>query len=209
MAVSLPLCATAFASVVPTWRGDDGSTWQQWDFSSNSTSPSPDAGSNPYGDPILTVNPIGGWIENPPGAWPLSGEIDIFIPNRPETAERKEIWLQLLWQAGSNQTPTLPDEPWVAVTPFSSTHMSRQDTVLDGWTQSLFEITIWPNPPYEWITVKGDIIVDQLIIDTICIPEPATIFLLGMGGLMTLRGARKRGLIQSAAVLLKRQEHKR
>ena len=190
-AASILLCTTASAVVVPTWRGNEGSTWQQWDFSSNSTSPSPDAGHNPYGDPIMTINPIGSWID-PPGAWPLSGEIDIFIPNRPETAERKEIWLQLTWQAGSNQTPTLPDEPWVAVTPFSSMQMSRKDTVLNGWTQSLFEIAICPNPPYEWITVKGDIIVDQLMVDTICIPEPATIFLLGMGGLITVRRTRKR-----------------
>jgi len=195
-AVSILLCATASAVV---WqRGDAGSTWQQWDFSSNSTSPSPDAGSNPYGDPIMTINAVGGWIENP-GAWPLSGEIDIFIPNRPQD-EQKEILLQLTWQAGSNQTPTLPDEPWVAVTPFNSMQMSRQDTAMNGWTQSLFDITIWPNPPYEWITVKGDIIVDQLVIDTICIPEPATIFLLGMGGLMAVRRVRKHSFCQTHSV---------
>ena len=201
MAVSLALCATAFA--IPWERGDDGSTWQQWDFSSNSTSPSPDAGSNPYGTPVMTVKPIGDWIPGP-GAWPLSGEIDIFIPNRPQPLERKEIWLQLTWQPGGNdQSPTMPDEPWVAVTPFQRMEMYRTDTTPNTWTHSLFEITIWPNPPEEWITIKGDILVDQVIIDTICIPEPATVFLLGMGGLVTLtrkrRSARK-GKFVSATV---------
>ena len=201
MVVSLALSATAFA--MPWERGDDGSTWQQWDFSSNSTSPSPDAGSNPYGTPVMTVKPFGDWIEGP-GAWPLSGEIDIYIPNRPEPFDYKQILLQLTWQPGGNdQTPTMPDEPWVAVTPFQEMEMHRWDNTPDTWTHSLFEITIWPNPPGEWITIKGDILVDQVIIDTICIPEPATIFLLGIGGLMTLtrkrRSARK-GKFVSATV---------
>ncbi|UCE99233.1 MAG: PEP-CTERM sorting domain-containing protein [Planctomycetota bacterium] len=195
LAVILGTGATVFANVVPPWRGDEGSTWQQWDFSSDSTNPDPDDGSNPYGDPALTVYAVEQRIPDP-GAWPLSGEIDVYIPNRNLLLERKEIWLQLTWQAGGNDTnPSMPDEPWVAVTPFQEMHMFRTDTTPNTWTHSLFEITIWPNPPGEWITIKGDIIVDQVIIDTICIPEPATMFTLAIGGLMVLTRKRHLGRV--------------
>ena len=109
----------------------------------------------------------------------------MYIPNRLEPLPKKEIWIQLIWQPGGNdQTLFLPDEPLVAVTPFDSIQFSRQDTALNGWTHSLFTIDMWPNPPEEWITIKGDILVDNLAIDTRCIPEPATFALLGVGGVL-------------------------
>ena len=59
------------------------------------------------------------------------------------------------------------------------------------WVQSTYHITIWPNPAEEWIAIKGNIVVDSLEIETECIPEPATMGLLGLGSLALLRYRRK------------------
>jgi hypothetical protein len=191
LAVILTAGSTSFATMVPTWRGTEGSTYQEWSFSNDSTTPVPDSSNNPYGDPLLRVTAIGDWISDP-GAWPLSGEIDVYIPNLDEPNPEKEIWLQLTWQVGNDPTPCLPDEPVVGVTvpPDTTMSMSREDTSLNGWTESWFVINLSPNPPEEWITIKGNIIVDHLVIDTQCIPEPATVALLGLGALVVFRRKR-------------------
>jgi hypothetical protein len=183
----------------PSWRGQEGSTYQRWDFLTESTTPAPDASSNQFGTPALRVNPVGVWDQGGGshlGIWGLSGEIDVYIPNWPQIRPEKEILIQLTWKAGeADQSPFLPDMPIVGVAAdvFGSMSMTRQDFSVgqDGWYQSVFDIHLWPNPTKEWITVKGDILVDQLIIDTICIPEPGTILLLGTG-LLTVISRRRR-----------------
>jgi len=177
----------------PLWRGDQGSTVQQWNFATDEHIPAPDSVSNPYGDPLLRVNSVDDWIDGidqRQGVWSLSGEIDVYIPNWPEIRPEKEIWVQLTWKA-TDVDPFLPNEPVVGVVPFEYMEASLISEQLgDGWMHSLFLINIWPNPVEEWITIKGDIMVDQLVIDTICVPEPATLVLFGMGWLVTV--ARKK-----------------
>ena len=182
------LCSGVLADDLrpPDWRGHNDSTFQLWDFSVEDLEPDPDAVDNRFGDPMLRVTPFGDYIPTP-GAWPLSGEIDVYIPNFPEIRPYKEIWIQLTWQPTSVD-PFLPDMPVVSVTPFDSIQMARGDDInLNGWTHSLFMVSIWPNPAEEWITIKGDIIVDQLVIDTICIPEPVTVIILGIGGVLAFK----------------------
>ena len=196
LAVILAAGSTSFAALelqVPDWRGTEGSTFQQWSFSTPDLFPPPDPGfDNDYGMPLLTVNPLPGADWRPDtGAWPLSGQIDVYIPNNPQPNEKKEIWLQLIWKTENlDPSPTMPDQPWVAVLPFMTMDMSRSDTTDNGWTLSLFRINLYPNPPEEWITVKGDIIVDHIAIDTRCVPEPATVALLGLGSLVVFRRKR-------------------
>jgi hypothetical protein len=148
--------------------------------------PLPDIVNNRFGPPMLRVTPVGDWIPDP-GAWPLSGEIDVHIPNLPEIRPHKEIWVQLTWMPGALD-PFLPSVPVIGVAPFDSMQMVQGDDIDlgNGWTHSLFMVTIWPNPVEEWITIKGNIAVDQLVIDTICIPEPATVIILGIGGVLAL-----------------------
>ncbi|MCD4830453.1 MAG: PEP-CTERM sorting domain-containing protein [Anaerohalosphaeraceae bacterium] len=57
----------------------------------------------------------------------------------------------------------------------------------DGWVTDAFDIIIYPNPEWEEIGLKFSqypAYVDQVVIDTKCVPEPATLCLLGLGGLL-------------------------
>ena len=188
--------STAFAITVPPWYGDDGSTYQEWGFADSNLTPLPDVVNNPYGDPLLRVTAVDEWVSEP-GAWPLSGEIDVRIPNRQLRLEYKEIWIQLIWQPGDrDQSPYLPDEPVVGVTSqpmFTLLEMSRtaQMDFVPGWNWSVFKVKLYPNPDIEWITIKGDIVVDHLVIDTVCIPEPASLVLFGISALITLTWKRR------------------
>lgn len=189
LAITLTISSTA--SATPTWRGDPGSTYQEWEFNSDVYEPVPDVVNNPYGTPSLRVTSNGGWVT--PGAWYL-GEIDVLIPNSDVPNPEKRIWIQLTWQPADND-PFLQGDPFVAVGPFDNMTMSRYDDgqAVTDRIHSTFDITISPNPLEEWIAIKGDILVDELVIDTICIPEPATICLLGLGTLTLLRRKRSYG----------------
>jgi hypothetical protein len=60
----------------------------------------------------------------------------------------------------------------------------------DGWTETTYTWRIEPNPPDEFFTIGGTINVDELVIDTWCIPEPAALSLLALGSMVLLRRRR-------------------
>ena len=95
--VAAILSSSALAFELPTWQGQPSSTFQAWNFSDSNTMPTPVASDNPFGDPLLQVDPVGdGWIDDQmdpaQGIWPLSGQIDLWIPND-QPNEQKDIWL--------------------------------------------------------------------------------------------------------------------
>jgi hypothetical protein len=178
---------------IPDWRGDPGSTYQAWEFLTPDIPPAPDVVDNPYGDPELVLTQAGDWIssiDGYEGVWPLSGEIDVWIPNRLPTLWWKDIQIQLTWKPAGLTDPQWDDEPLVGVTPcidpYKLIMVSTSEGLGQGWMYSVYQIEAIPNPPCEWIAIKGDILVDELVIDTICIPEPATVCLLGLGTLTLL-----------------------
>lgn len=61
----------------------------------------------------------------------------------------------------------------------------------NGWVTSAYDFQFQPNPWNEKIELKFNdtAFIDQVVIDTICIPEPATL-LLGLGCLVLARGRR-------------------
>jgi len=174
-------------------------TDQLWFFGTGEVMPAPDLVDNAYGIPKLKVDPGsgGGWQATAggrTGVWSLSGEIDVKIPNSPVLNPYKEITIDLTWAPGGAD-PWLPDQPLVGVSaiPMDRMTMSVVNDPIVGtiWTQSIYSIVIWPNPREEWIAIKGDILVDKLDIKTTCVPEPATMGLLSLGGLALLRSRRK------------------
>jgi len=185
-------------------------TSQIWYFNTDDATPAPDVVNNEYGPPVMQIVQGTGTgfdetISGRTGVWSLSGEIDVIIPNYPVLNPYKKITINLIWAPGGVD-PFMPDQPLVGVVgldvpddavPVDEPVMEIVSIINDPlagtpWVASIYEIIIRPNPPREWIAIKGDILVDELGIRTECVPEPATIGLLGLGGLALLRARRKR-----------------
>jgi hypothetical protein len=204
--VVLSMAVVANASVYPpSWRGGAGTTLEQWSFSDSSTSPSPDAGNlhNPFGTPSLWIGDRATYFasfDSHTGVWaPKTDEMDLEIPNNPVTGDdtQKTILAEITWKvAGLDSRTTHDDSLMVGVDPeggYTEMDFTRSDTSLgNGWFSTVVKVDIWPNPLSEWITVKGDIYIDEITIDTKCIPEPATLGLLIGGAFMALRRKRKK-----------------
>ena len=62
----------------------------------------------------------------------------------------------------------------------------------NDWETMVLDVVMHPNPPEEWVTVKGDIFVDELVIDTYCVPEPMAVALLVFGSLVLFHRQRRR-----------------
>jgi hypothetical protein len=169
----------------PAWRGQPRTTFGEWEFSTNNPTPPPEPGYlYPWGLPSTTVAPglFQNWMDNwgeRQGVWPLSGEIHVTIPNNPEPLPYKDIWIQLTW---AQQAPNV----WPAV---SETRFGVPATLLaevplpNGWFHSTYEIQLQPNPDWEQVLITGAVNVDEMVIDTRCVPEPGTLVLFVLGGL--------------------------
>jgi len=199
--------AAIYEPPVPGWRGNDGTTLQKWFFNDSNSTPLADVDENPFGTPLLDVK-SDLHLQSHDGAegvWSLGSEIDIILPNSPEPNPYKEIWLTLIWKAedstllptgGPFETdPFLPDMPNIGVAfegmIYQDQWIEEEFIDAEGWLHTTYIIGLWPNPIKEYISIKGNILVDELCIETICIPEPATIAVLSMGGLLALRKRKK------------------
>ena len=60
------------------------------------------------------------------------------------------------------------------------------------WYTYNYGLTIEPNPTSEMITITVPYctVIDQIVVDTICIPEPASMALLALGSVFLLRRRR-------------------
>jgi hypothetical protein len=188
---------SAFADdvVPPAWRGQPGTTFGQWEFSTPDMNPPPEPGFlYPWGLPTISIQPsfMGTWqpeYNGKQGVWPLAGLITTTIPNRPLALDFKDIWVQLTW------TPVGPySRPVVEESRFGVPATVVAETPLpNGWYNTAFLIHLTPNPDWETVKVSGSVYVDEMVIDTICAPEPASLALLAAGALVILRRRRVAG----------------
>ena len=211
------LATTVLDDVPPPWRGQWSTTSQVWEFNYDPDPPGsienyyePD-GPAPGGQPPLPSTHVvvfpgdPQWMEfdtvhgsNRYGIWGLSGWIDVVVDNHEPPNEFKWVWVQLTWASDSavaGAVPTLTNlNP--AADPAWPVTLTDEIDWGDGWYTSTYQWRIYPNPEYEEFTIGWDssagqaTIVGQLIIDTWCIPEPATLALLLAAGLFVMRHRR-------------------
>jgi hypothetical protein len=171
----------------PPWqRGVSGTTFAQWEFSVLDDVPPADIYYNPYGTPMMQIIPVEAWLpqwDGRQGVWPLSGTVLATIPNNPDPNPFKDIWIQLTWEANTT-TPAPGGIPIVMENTGAGTPATLVSEISLGgnWYHSTYAIHMVPNPPSETIQINGLIMLDELVIDTICVPEPGTLSLLALGG---------------------------
>jgi hypothetical protein len=175
----------------PPWRGQPGTTFAEWEFLTPNPNPPPDIYVNPFGAPEMSAIPgaLQSWQaewDGRMGVWPLSGTMMVGISNYPIANPFKDIWIQLTWEAQAiGNRPTV----WETITGAPATLLS--ETPIGGsWLLTTYLIHLIPNPQFEIVRIDGGIMVDELVIDTICVPEPGTTALFALGGLLLLRRRR-------------------
>ncbi|MGA2094104.1 MAG: PEP-CTERM sorting domain-containing protein [Sedimentisphaerales bacterium] len=189
----------AFAD--PVWSGP-GTTFQEWTFPTDQRT---NVAPNGTGD-LATVSPgnpsawIGKYADRINDTWALvTDEMDFYIPNYNTPNPEKDMEIVVDWKPGSgNGWPNWPKQPLLSVYPLPGTDiypevLKLSDTALtNGQTETIFRVIIRPNPMAEWVVLKGDVVVSQVAISTICIPEPATIGLFIGGAFLAFRRSRNR-----------------
>lgn len=197
--------ASAFAALdlnPAPWRtnptGLAPTTYQSWDFTTNANPTAPDVDLNPFGDAMLTVN--GGFFDktvwyntltgypNHQGIWGFELDIWVDIPNSPVPNPYKEVWLQITYTASN--APNIFVVPEGDMGQYAFMNLVENVSLDNGWYHAVYSVMVEPNPSYELNIIRPadcTLYVDDLIIETVCVPEPATLALLGLGALSLLR----------------------
>ena len=192
----------------PDFRGQPNSAFAEFQGGSDPTQPLELAGSDfPGGGfPRYMDDPDGATGPIQPGGTPQItrvqpitpyGEIiDFFMPNVVDDLPLKLFQLQITYEITD---ATFPSQIAVEGNPIDGVSgpdlvdmrvftPSEPDDPTLKWEKWVGQIR--PNPDYEIFTITAPGNLHQVVIDTISIPEPASILLLGFGGLALLRRRR-------------------
>ncbi len=181
----LGTCLLADDADPPSWRGLYNATYQEWDFNS-STNPLPaETVSNRYGTPLMTITD-GTYLteyQGRAGVWEYSsGGMAFDLPNNPDLGPEKWIRIQVTYW----DDPGSFNSPSIGSSPAGDGGLVDEIPHLDNWKTVVVDFTLTPNPPSETILLGGNgasVYIDQVVIDTTCVPEPGMLMLLATAGL--------------------------
>lgn len=180
-----------------------GETDQTWNFDNNSNPAIPEIDLNPYGTATAAIT---GSASVPPpewaadllgrdGVWQAQGilTITLNIPNQMIANPYKEIRLEM----GFIGDGDLADFSVIPIPFVGSVELVSQEIVVvdpaTGWKKLTAYYIIEPNPDWEFVcySFSGALAaIDYAIVNTKCVPEPMTVSLLGLGGLILARRKR-------------------
>ncbi len=191
-------CACGQDPKPPWWRAqEEGKTWALFEFRAEDTAwetpgsaaVSPTEYYNTYGDvsggfilqgtELIHTNVPGPHGTNVP-AWyfpSTNNYIGLFLPNRPEPLETKDVRVQL--------TSSLPPVQGTMqlIVPYTNLFMENVESVPypgSPWVTYVYDVTASPNPSNETVIfwLPEGAYMEEFVADTWCSPEPGTMFAL-------------------------------
>lgn len=197
--------ALAHDLIIPPWWGQPGTVHAEWNtwagFPANMAPDSwsyvpyheddPPLAGTPYahGDPPTTRN-----HGVPPREWTLQlwNPIEFWLPNFDKDNPKKDVWIQITYA-----TPVNLQYFNFHVTPSNGLWFNTIGTPEgkidhgDLFYTEAYSFFFMPNPSWETIEVQScsydpketgyPVYLDQVVIDTRCVPEPATLALVSIG----------------------------
>ncbi len=183
----------------PAWRGEEGTTFQLWEFAENTNPSDSDAepGANPYGIPTATIihtKPFVPWIpmdHGHQGVWYVeqSDWVTLHVPSSQTSDPVKQLYLQMIYYTA------VADDAVFTVAPETADVELLHTAIIDEYYRyGAFLITLTgADATLEDLMLKPQgctLYIDSIAVDTI--PEPITLALFGLGSLMI--GARRKKL---------------
>jgi hypothetical protein len=174
----------------PTYRGDPLSVYGHWNLIPGSTILNLTGSSwVDDSDPTTTLHPLP--FSNP--VQPVApGQYQFQLPNWIDTLPIKYMRVQLTWEGDLNPPISLASQAQDGVNTVwgSINYISPLQTDAAGIkAYQYFDLIFQPNPDFERINVvlNPNSVLSQVVVDTVStVPEPATLLLLSIGGVLGL-----------------------
>ena len=212
------VAAPAMANITIPWQDNPYGTYQAWTFDADpgfetvggvasvlGVAANPDAVNGGVGEPLADIYAtddqlFGGWYDQGPASDPAQGivyggrvDLDLHIPNIENLEMMKIVQVEIkFWNSGESVGGYLGSTlvaGGVTYFPIDEVLLPEDSGV---WQDVTIEFHI-PQLDFELVSVElvdSGVYIDSVEVATICIPEPATIALLGLGVFTMLRKRR-------------------